>query len=354
MTIIHVPLKTNEYDIIIESTSLDNVGMFSMDKLKTNAKVLIITDENVMPLYGERVISSFNKVGIKTYIMALKPGEESKSLKTLDSIYSFAFENGLTRAGAILALGGGVVGDVAGFAAATIFRGIDFIQVPTSLLAQVDSSVGGKVAINTTYGKNLVGAFYQPKIVIIDPDTLNTLPKHFLSDGMAEVIKYGCIKDKVLFNAILNTEINDNLEEKIKMCLEIKAEYVVKDEKDTGKRMELNFGHTIGHALEKAYVKDGLSHGFGVFIGMCIMARYGEEIGATEKGTYEKIVDCGKKYGLKDSWNINDIDAVKTGMNLDKKADSDQITIVLIEKIGKALLKKVNKEDFIEKVSKKL
>lgn len=354
MTIIHVPLKTNEYDIIIEKTSLDNIGMISKNKLKTNAKVLIITDENVMPIYGERVVNSLKSVGITSYIMALEPGEESKSINTLDSIYSFAFKNGITRGDAILALGGGVMGDVAGFAAATIFRGIDFIQVPTSLLAQVDSSVGGKVAINTEYGKNLVGAFYQPKIVIIDPDTLNTLPKHYLSDGMAEVIKYGCIKDKVLFDAILNTEINDRLEEKIKMCLEIKTEYVVKDEKDTGKRMELNFGHTIGHALERAYAKNGLSHGFGVFIGMCIMAKYGEQIGFTEKGTYKKIVECGKKYGLKDSWEINDIDLLKTAMNLDKKADSDHINIVLIERLGKAVLKRVNKKDFIEKVSKML
>lgn len=352
MALLQVPLKNNKYDIAIERGALEHCGLAAKAVLKRGAKVLIITDKNVGSLYEETVKNALALEGIETVTMVLEPGEGSKSFKTLQSIYSFAFENKLTRADAILALGGGVLGDVAGFAASTIFRGIDYLQVPTSLLAQVDSSVGGKVAINTEYGKNLVGAFYQPKHVLIDPNTIKTLAPYYFMDGMAEVIKYGCIKSSALFETLSNKydQIDDLLENIIEQCCAIKAEVVLKDERDTGERMLLNFGHTVGHALERAYSKNGLSHGCGVFIGMCVMAKYGEELNITEKGTAKRIIECGKRYGLSDAYPIDDMNTITDAMNLDKKADSREISIVLLKDIGKSIILKVNKKEFIEDI----
>ncbi len=356
MALVHVPIKDNEYDILVERGSLGNIGEIAKSVLKKGARVLIVTDENVEPLYGDAVRNSLSAAGINSITMILKPGESSKSYKTLESIYSFAFTNKLTRADAIVALGGGIVGDVAGFAAATIFRGIDYIGVPTSLLAQVDSSVGGKVAINTEFGKNLVGAFYQPKCVLIDPNTIKTLTPEYFSDGMAEVIKYGCIKSETLFDTLNNNSehLEGLLEEIIVQCCSIKADVVLIDERDTGERMVLNFGHTVGHALEKAYGSKGLSHGVGVHIGMCVMAKYGEKLGITENGTAKQIIECGHKYGLSDKYEIEDMQVLADAMNLDKKSDSEEINIVLLEKIGKAIIKKVNKRDFIKDLSELL
>lgn len=356
MSILHVPLKENEYDIVIERGSLSKIGLAAKAVLKRGAKALIITDTNVGPLYEGTVKDSLKAEGIDSLTLELEPGEGSKSLKTLEKIYSFAFGNGFTRGDAIIALGGGIVGDIAGFAAATIFRGVDLIQVPTSLLAQVDSSVGGKVAINTEFGKNLIGAFYQPKHVLIDPNTLKTLTPYYFMDGMAEVIKYGCIKSSILFDILdqKHDEIDELLEDMIEQCLAIKTEVVLKDERDTGERMVLNFGHTIGHALEKTYANKGLSHGRGVFIGMCIMAKYGENHNITEKGTADRIIECGKKYGLEESFEIDETEQVGDAISIDKKADGQEINIVLLEKIGKANTMRVNKKQFADDIQKLL
>jgi len=356
MALLHVPLKDNEYDIVIERGLLKNVGLAAKAVLKRGAKVLIVTDTNVGEFYEGTVKSSLASEGIESITFVLDPGESSKSLKTLEKIYSFAFNNGFTRGDAILALGGGVVGDVAGFAAATIFRGIDYIQVPTSLLAQVDSSVGGKVAVNTEFGKNLVGAFYQPKNVLIDPNTLKTLSPYYFIDGIAEVIKYGCIKSSMLFDMLSSKydQVNGLLENIIEQCCAMKAEIVIADEKDIGERMILNFGHTIGHALEKAYGNKGLSHGCGVFIGMCIMAKYGEKIKITEKGTAERIIGCGEKYGLNGFCATDNISVIANAIMLDKKADSKEINIVLLENIGNAIITKVNKKEFINDIAELL
>lgn len=252
----------------------------------------------------------------------------------------------------ILTFGGGVVGDLGGFAASTLLRGIKFIQIPTSLLAQIDSSIGGKVAVNLPKGKNLVGSFYHPEAVFIDPNLLDTLKERFIADGMAEVIKYGCIRDKELFFKLLNyksqEELFENIEEVIYNCCDIKRAVVEDDEKDLGIRMILNFGHTLGHVIENYYNYEKYTHGEGVAIGMHHITKKSEELGLTEKGTAELIEEILKKYGLPfEMPKIAREDILKT-INLDKKSHVNDISLVLIEKIGDAFLKKISREDIFD------
>ena len=263
MRIVHVDLGSKSYDIEIE-------------------RGLLITDSHVGPLYASLLQESLEKEGVAVAVLTFPAGEESKNLQTLGSLYDGLAEAGLTRSDAVVALGGGVTGDMGGLAAATFLRGIAFVQIPTSLLATVDSSVGGKVAIDLSSGKNLVGAFYQPKVVFIDPELLKTLPVRYLHDGLAEVIKYGCIMDKELFMMLEkiqnDTELLARADEIIETCCNIKARIVEHDEFDTGERMLLNFGHTLGHAVEKTFHFDKYSHGEGVGIGMVLLTRRSEKL----------------------------------------------------------------------------
>ena len=255
----------------------------------------------------------------------------------LGQVYDELARAGLTRSDLILTLGGGVPGDLGGFAAATFLRGIDFIQVPTSLLAQIDSSVGGKVAIDLPSGKNLAGSFYQPKAVFIDPDLLKTLPLRFLHDGLAEAIKYGCIRDAGLFAQIAAVKSDQELLEQadsiIETCCNIKARIVEKDEFDTGERMLLNFGHTIGHAIEKCCGFTTYTHGEGVGIGMVQMTRQTEKLGLTAAGTAEELSRVLKKFALPVT-AVFDAQEILQAMALDKKKSGKKINLVIIEKIG--------------------
>ena len=239
-------------------------------------------------------------------------------------------------------------GDLGGFAAATFLRGIDFIQVPTSLLAQIDSSVGGKVAIDLPSGKNLAGSFYQPKAVFIDPDLLKTLPLRFLHDGLAEAIKYGCIRDAGLFAQIAAVKSDQELLEQadiiIETCCNIKARIVEKDEFDTGERMLLNFGHTIGHAIEKCCGFTTYTHGEGVGIGMVQMTRQTEKLGLTAAGTAEELSRVLKKFALPVS-AVFDAQEILQAMALDKKKSGKKINLVIIEKIGVGRLHKIDWQD---------
>ena len=275
MRIVHVDLGSKSYDIEIERGLLPHVGGKIKTLLPKAEKIAIITDSHVGPLYVSLLRESLEKEGFASTVLIFPAGEENKNLKTLGSLYDRLAEAGLTRSDAVLALGGGVTGDMGGLAAATFLRGVAFIQIPTSLLAAVDSSVGGKVAIDLSSGKNLVGAFYQPKAVFIDPDLLKTLPVHYLHDGLAEVIKYGCIMDKELFMRLEKIQNDAELlacaDEIIETCCNIKARIVEHDEFDTGERMLLNFGHTLGHAVEKKFHFDRYSHGEGVGIGMVLL-----------------------------------------------------------------------------------
>ena len=307
----------------------------------TAKKVAVITDANVDLLYGERVM---NALGTRTAKKLVLPGGEgTKSLKYLEKVYDFLLEFGISRFDLIIALGGGVIGDLTGLAAATVLRGVPFMQIPTTLLAQVDSSVGGKVAINSPHGKNLIGAFHQPKAVLIDPDCLATLEPRVFSDGMAEVIKCGCIADAELFETLEATE----LDEVVLRCCDIKRQVVEQDEFDTGRRMILNFGHTIGHAVENFYNYEKYTHGEAVAIGMYNVTLAGERMGITAPGTAEKIRAVLKLYSLPYALDSVDGQALSRAMNLDKKSDGDMINMIFIEQIGKVVIKKLSKETHI-------
>lgn len=331
------------YNIFIEKGLMSSCGKYIKEVSKA-AKVCLISDTNVYKIYGNTVEEQLRAVAYDVYTYVFDAGEESKTTATVIPMVEFMAENGLTRNDLVVALGGGVCGDMAGFAAAIYLRGIDFVQIPTSLLAQVDSSVGGKTAVDLPQGKNLCGAFHQPVLVLIDPNTLDTLTPHFFSDGMAEVIKTGCIKSASLFEKTENQNAKDIIDDIIFECVSIKAGVVERDEKEHGERALLNFGHTSGHAIEKLHNFTTISHGEAVGIGMVMIAKAGEANGITEKGTSERIANVLKKYNLmtEDSNDLHDIIAC---MNADKKRTADSIKFVLLSKIGESFTQKIKNED---------
>ena len=340
---VSVNLDKRSYDIKIEKCLLAVIGK-EVRALSKADKVAIITDANVDFLYGDKLQKTLEAVDFIVQRIVIEPGEKSKTLQTLDDVYARMAAFGLTRSDLVITFGGGVVGDLGGFAAATFLRGIDFIQVPTSLLAQIDSSVGGKVAIDLPSGKNLVGSFYQPLGVFIDPDLLASLPKRYLHDGLAEAIKYGCIRSAGLFAQLQSIkddeELLANIEVIIKECCEIKARIVENDEFDTGERMVLNFGHTLGHAVEKYYNYETYTHGEAVGIGMVALTDKTEKMGITKKGSTALIRNILEHYGLPTEALLEKEDVLKT-IALDKKKKGGEITIVILEKIGNARLLKI-------------
>ena len=346
-----VALPGREYEILIQSGILDEAGDRCRAVLPKTTRVLLVTDSNVAPLYGERTERSLTAAGFRVETLVIPAGEPSKSVGQLERIWNQAMAFGLTRTDAVVALGGGVVGDLAGFAAATILRGIPFVQIPTTLLAQVDSSVGGKVAVDLEAGKNLVGAFWQPRLVLMDPDTLNTLPDQTFSDGMAEVIKYGCIWDGDFFRLLADcgnrAGVMERIEEVLCTCCAIKAKVVLEDERDTGLRMILNFGHTLGHAYEKAYHYETYTHGQAVSAGMCLAARLGETLGITEAGTENQIRALTAAYGLPTDIACT-LEDYQSAIGLDKKGSGDSITVILLEKLGRTKPTKMQKKELLE------
>ena len=253
MPMITVPLGQRTYPIHIGNGLLDCLGAHVLEALG-EISVAVVTDDNVAPLYLDRAVKSLESAGLRVCTITLPHGEATKCLDQLANLYTFLCENRITRKDAVVALGGGVIGDLTGLAAATFLRGTHFIQVPTTLLAQVDSSVGGKVAVDIPAGKNLVGAFYQPKRVIIDPDTLSTLPQRQLACGLGEMIKHGAIFSRDLWDEMARMPVAELLDRADHLVIEncrIKTHYVEADPLDKGLRFTLNFGHTLGHALEK-------------------------------------------------------------------------------------------------------
>lgn len=253
-------------------------------------EAVVVTDDTVRALYGQTVADSLGRAGVRAQCFSFAPGEDSKSLATYGALMEFLAESQLTRAGAVVAVGGGVVGDLAGFAAATYLRGVRFVQVPTTLLAVVDSSVGGKTAVNLAAGKNLAGAFYQPSLVVVDMGTLHTLPPEEVANGLSEMVKYGAIADETLFAQMASGGYD---EARAARCVEIKADFVRQDEHDSGARQALNFGHTIGHAIERAS-NFLISHGRAVAIGMPCRARLGQN-GLVQRGHGQR--HCGRAAG---------------------------------------------------------
>ncbi|WP_085829172.1 3-dehydroquinate synthase [Clostridium massiliodielmoense] len=348
-----VSLGENSYSIFIERGLISSIGKKIKELPKVN-KIAIVTDKNVDKFYGDKLVSQLEKNGFDVKKIVLNPGEKSKSVDVLLKTYDNLLDFNITRGDLIIALGGGVVGDLTGFAAATLLRGIPYIQIPTSLLAQIDSSIGGKVAVDLKRGKNLVGNFYHPKVVFIDPNMLQTLDTRFFYDGMAEVIKYGCIRDRNLFYNLLNyntrEELIENVENIIYSCCNIKREIVERDEKDTGERMLLNFGHTIGHAIEKYFDFEKYTHGEAVALGMYAITKKSEEMKLTKEGTSNLIKDILTKYNLKYDIHLEDKESILNAIALDKKNKGEFMNIVLLNEIGKSFIHKIKQEkvsDFI-------
>eukprot|EP00828_Plagiopyla_frontata_P008402 TRINITY_DN14189_c0_g1_i2.p2 TRINITY_DN14189_c0_g1~~TRINITY_DN14189_c0_g1_i2.p2 ORF type:complete len:374 (+),score=54.40 TRINITY_DN14189_c0_g1_i2:241-1362(+) len=344
-----VNLGERSYPIIIRRGLLDETGL-EIKKIFKGKKIFILSDKNVSSFYGEKVKECLLKEGYNVRLMSLEPGEKTKSFNTLPLIYNEFLDFKLTRSDLIITLGGGVIGDLGGFAASTFLRGVAFVQMPTSLLAQVDSSVGGKVAVDLERGKNLVGSFYHPKLVLIDPKVLNTLEDRFFRDGMGEVIKYGCIKDKKFFEFLKSLknkeEVINNIDKIIHTCCYIKKCVVEKDEKDAGKRMLLNFGHTLGHAVETYYNYSKYSHGECVAIGMHQISKISEAKNLTEKGVAEDIKEILIQYGLPYEAPIKESSEILDTIALDKKNIDNVLKVVILKSIGESYLESTNLEFF--------
>ena len=326
------------YNIVIDKGILPKSG--DMIKEVTSAeRVAGITDDTVDKLYSDVVMKSLSDAGFEAFKFVFPHGEKSKNISTFSSILEFLAESGLTRTDALVALGGGVVGDLAGFAAASYLRGIDFIQIPTTLLACVDSSVGGKTAIDLKAGKNLAGAFYQPKLVIADFETLSTLTDGIFADGMAEVIKYGVIFDKAFFEFLRDNEAKDNLEYVITRCVELKRDIVNADEKEKGVRALLNFGHTVGHAIEKCSGYK-IPHGSAVAVGMVIISRAAYKCSFCDENYADIIASLNKKYSLPVSTDFSASELSSAAM-ADKKRSGDKIKLIIPESLGNCVIKSV-------------
>lgn len=332
----------DKYDILIDKGLIDNAGELVKTVLQ-GKRIMLVSDTNVYPIYGEQVKHSLENAGFQVFTYIFTAGESSKKTSVVIDIVEQMAENQMTRSDGVVALGGGVCGDMAGFASAIFLRGVKFVQIPTSLLAQVDSSVGGKTAVDLPQGKNLCGAFHQPSLVIIDTNVLDTLSPHFFSDGMGEVIKYGCIRSSELFDRLERENAKDFIEDVIYHCLDIKRVIVENDEKEMGERALLNFGHTCGHAIEKLWSFENITHGEAVGIGMIMAAQAGESIGITEAGTADRISKLLEKYGLPttDSHSISEI---VDAMSADKKRTSTGIKLVLLSKIGEGFVYPVEDE----------
>ena len=351
MKTIHIN-TANPYDVHIGSGLLNSMGKLLPEKILRGAeaggKAVLITDANVEPLYGERVYAALADLGFHVLKRVVPAGEESKSGEQYLRLLSFMAAEHVTRSDVIFALGGGVVGDLSGFLAATYQRGIDFVQIPTTLLAAVDSSVGGKTAINLPEGKNLAGAFKQPVCVIMDTDTLETLDEAVFADGCAEVIKYGMIWDGELFENLKNHVLTEPehrkstelLTDVIGRCVDIKREIVIQDELDKGIRNILNFGHTVGHSIEK---KSGfeISHGAAVAMGMAIVTAAAEKAGICGDGITEELRGLLTAYGLPVEAPFA-VEELIEGILSDKKIEGQKISLIVPQQIGCCIIRRMS------------
>ena len=347
MNLITVNLGKDSYDILIGNDCLDTLGTLCKER-GLSGKAAIVTNATVEALYGDIVRKSLLAAGIQSVLIEVQDGEEFKNTVTLNYIYDQLIEAGLDRNCFIVALGGGVVGDMAGFAAATYLRGIPFVQVPTTLLAQVDSSVGGKTAIDHPRGKNLIGAFYQPRLVLIEVDTLKTLPVREFRAGLAEVVKYGIILDSVFFDFLESNCNNilamnaDSLVHVIQRCCQLKAQIVEQDEKESGLRAVLNYGHTLGHALETSAGYGVLVHGEAVAIGMFLAAQISLSYGHCSADDVSRITSLLNGFRLQLSPPEVEIDLLKNVLETDKKSRSGIISFICNCGIGNFSVEKIS------------
>lgn len=348
---IHVALDKNSYDIIVGASILSSNAAHGNDPLASCAKgtsCLIVTDDQVGPLYGDLVANLLRTAGATAaYRCEFPAGERSKNLRTIEDVYRRAVSHRLDRRSVIVALGGGVVGDTAGFVAATYMRGIDYIQIPTSLVAQVDSSIGGKTGVDLPEGKNLVGAFYQPKLVLIDTDTLCTLPLRQLRCGLAEVIKYGIILDADFFE-YLEQHVSELLsadrmvyDHVVDRCCRLKAQVVAEDPLDQGNRAILNYGHTFGHALETLAGYEGLTHGEAIAIGMCMAAdaAFLFSGGAELRQLIDRQQRLFQALGLPTTVKGFTAEEIFRAMTTDKKFVHGRVRLIVPERIGRVAVR---------------
>ncbi len=331
---------SRDYDILIERGLTERAGDI-ISKRFPGRRFCIISDGNVEPLYIDKLLSGFNVPDIqKPQCFTFSPGEVSKTLETVQSILSFLAENHYTRSDMLIALGGGITGDITGFAASVYLRGIEFIQIPTTLLAAVDSSVGGKTGVNLGGLKNQVGTFWQPSLVISDPDVFSTLPQKEYSCGMAEVIKYAAICDPGLGDELLN---EGDIADIICRCVTIKRDIVASDERDTGVRQTLNLGHTFGHAVEKVS-ENSYSHGEAVAIGTVMAFRSAERLGICGSDGTARAVSLFEKFGLPVSCGL-DRSRMLEAMKNDKKRSGGTVNLVLPTSFGSCILRPVTYDE---------
>jgi 3-dehydroquinate synthase len=339
---LQVKVGNSRYPVYIKRTTLNTIGE-KMAEALPGSRVFIVSDETVWKLYGKPVSDSLTAAGVKFYADAVPPGEASKTAEVLFRLFSDMAKQDYSRSDTVLALGGGVIGDLAGLASAVYLRGMNFVQAPTTLLSQVDSSIGGKVAVDIPEGKNLVGAFHQPKFVLVDPDVLDTLPDNEFACGMAEIIKQAAIADLGLFKNLEKhpgrSALHKALPDMIHDSLVIKRNVVAHDERDEGPRMVLNFGHTIGHALEKLNGFTGISHGEAVSMGMNRITRVSEALGLTLPGTADRLASLCTTFGLPtDIPEGTSREALIETMERDKKVRGENITLVLLKEVGQCYL----------------
>ncbi len=334
-----MPVKTSAggYNIVLERGALNNADKY----IDLARKVLIVTDSGVPAEYAKKVAEKCNL----PYIVTIEQGEASKNIKTFELLLSKLVEYGFTRTDCVIAVGGGVVGDLSGFTASAFMRGIDFYNIPTTVLSQVDSSIGGKTAIDFMGIKNIVGAFYPPKAVIIDPETLNTLPERQVSNGLAEALKMSMTNDKELFEIFENEDINANIDVIIERSLAIKKSVVEEDEKESGLRRVLNFGHTLAHAIETANCMENYYHGECVALGMLPMC---------DESVRAKLVKILKKLNLPCEIPKGDTETIINACKHDKKLQGDNITVVYVKEIGSFEFRKMAFSDYENMIRKAL
>ena len=351
MKTLTVALERRSYEIHIGSGLLAGAGAAVRAVCPRAGRLFLVTDSHVAPLYARKLEESLTGAGFEVARHVIPAGESSKCAGQLSELWEQMMDFPLTRTDAVIALGGGVVGDLAGFAAATVLRGVDFIQIPTTLLAQVDSSVGGKVAVDLKAGKNLAGAFWQPKLVLMDTDTLATLPDPTFADGMAEVIKYGCIRDREFFDFLRarpsRAEIMAEIEPVLYTCCDIKRQVVESDERDTGERMLLNFGHTLGHAYELAGHYETWTHGQAVAAGMAAACRVGVTLGITPPEVPGQVEEALAALGLPTAIPCAR-DNYAAAVGRDKKGEGEDISLILLAELGRAIPHKMPKAALLE------
>lgn len=331
----------SSYDVFVGSDLMKRLPDF-LSTEEHGQKAVIISDSNVWPIYGDLIENQLNVIGFSASHYVFPAGEEQKTARTYLAVVEYLAKLHFTRSDMLIALGGGVVGDLTGFVAATFLRGVSYIQIPTSLLAMVDSSVGGKTAIDLSAGKNLIGAFYQPSMVICDISALSTLPKDVFRDGCAEVIKYGILYDKELFSHLEKYGLNFDAEYVISRCIALKRDVVTADEFDRGERQKLNLGHTIGHGIE-ACSDFQVSHGYAVAMGTAVIVRYAEIMGYCSKDTVTRILNIIRNFGFSVEIPYSS-DKICAFVLSDKKRNGSTVNFIIPEYIGKCSIVPVSVE----------